>query len=455
MMSKNGQQEMTDRFHFLDICCRRVSEAYGKPDRSRWTNGDYVELERIVFKKSHVRISPNTLKRIFGKIKTDARYYPQKATRDALAYFIDYKDWDTFVGETMLAERLPEASNPGHGLPEPPLPERVPAVFREEKPKGAAAGRRPVRSRSVILLLAATVLLTVIGMMMYISQVHPPVVGSLVCRNPVGENPHSALFAVHRKKGAEEAVFTIRFGDGKRRQIEPEDSVYTHYYERPGRYYATLWQGSTVIDTAVVYLLTNGWTVTASMMHDTTRVYPILHPDGRKPGRQHVGTSEAAHAGIDTNRTYFVEFTNTRQTAIDGDNFELTAAVKTSPERAGVRCSQVGVTIFGESSFHTFDVMRPGCVHWIDLQLSELHKSGQHDDLGFLGADLRNGGRLTLQVADQTARLSINGRQVYQARYTKPLHQIYGVKIRFAGVGSIDSFQLRDLKTKKPFAGNF
>ena len=31
-----------------------------------------------------VQISPNTLKRIFGKLKTHERYYPQKATRDAL-----------------------------------------------------------------------------------------------------------------------------------------------------------------------------------------------------------------------------------------------------------------------------------------------------------------------------------------------------------------------------------
>lgn len=451
MVSKNGQQEMTDHFYFLDICCRLVSEAYGKPDRSRWTNGDYVELERTLFKKSHVRISPNTLKRIFGKIKTDARYYPQKATRDALAYYIDFRDWEDFVRVTTMEERIRAGA---------PVNEQLlnltaeTAVIPDELVRPAdkrVTMLRPVYIILVVVLLAAMVW----AIMLMLQQEHPQTSASLVCRNPVGENPHSAVFGIYRKAGHTDAAFTIMFGDGKRRKIGPEDSVYTHYYERPGRYYATLWEGSMVIDTAVVYLVTNGWTATGSMMHDTTRVYPVIYPEGRRQGRQFVSTAAAVHAGIDTNRTYFMEFTNTRQTGIDGDNFELTATVKTSPERAGVRCSEVGITVFGESSFHAFDVMRPGCVHWIDLQLSELKKSGQHDDLSFLGADLRNGGRLTLRVADKTARLSINGRQVYQVRYTKPLHELYGVKVQFAGVGTIDSFQLRDLKTKKPFPGNF
>ena len=89
------------------------------------------------------------------------------------------------------------------------------------------------------------------------------------------------------------------------------------------------------------------------------------------------------------------------------------------------------------------------------IQNSDIQKSGQRDDLSFMGADLRSGGTLTLRVVDKQAVIFINNRQVYKTSYTQPLHQIYGVKIRFAGVGTIDSFSLRALKTNSIVEGNF
>jgi hypothetical protein len=245
------------------------------------------------------------------------------------------------------------------------------------------------------------------------------------------------------------------YGDGKHEHTNSSDSLYTHYYERPGRYYAMLQQDGVTIDTSTVYLRTTGWTVTASMMHDSSRVYPIEVRDLFADGRRSVSAFEAQQAGIDTNRTFFMDFINSHPTDIDGDNFELTARVKSSPDRAGVRCSQAGITVWGESAQHVVDVMKPGCTHWIHLQNADVQKSGQRDDLSFLGADFRTGGTLTLRVVNKQAVIFINNRRVYETQYTKPLRRIYGVKIRFAGIGTIDSFSLRDLKTGTLFDGSF
>jgi len=190
-------------------------------------------------------------------------------------------------------------------------------------------------------------------------------------------------------------------------------------------------------------------------MHDTSRVYPIEAPDLFANKRRSISALEAARAGVDTNRTFFMEFINSHPTGIDGDNFELRTQVKTSPDRAGVRCSQIGLTVWGESSQHTFDVMKPGCVHWINLQTSEVAKKSHRDDLSFLGADLRQGGTLTLRVVDKQASIFINGRKVYETHYTQPLERIYGVKIRFAGIGTINTFSLKDLKSGQVFDGSF
>lgn len=450
MITENGQVGRTELFAILEICCQRVGEAYGKPDSDKWTNSDYVSLGQLLFRHTRVRISPNTLKRIFGKIKTDVRYYPQKATRDALAVYIGYSDWEHFV---RLQGWTEHQANPDTSV----------LLSQQKLAKHPLPGGSKVTSRTATtqrvwppILIGSAVLLVGLAMLLLKQQVRQSASPRLVCRNPLGENPHTALFQL---KGAENLpkseAYTIQFGDGKQVHINLKDSLYSHYYEQPGRYFAVLQSNGQNIDTTTVYLQTHGWAVTASMMNDSSRVYPIYVNNLFTGSRRSVSATEARQAGIDTNRTFFMEFTNSQPTPIDGDNFELTTQVKTSPDRPGVRCSQVGITVWGVSSQHAFEVMKPGCVHWLFIQNSEIYKKGDHTDLNFMGADLRAGGTLTLRVVNQQASIFINHKKAYEAHYTQPLHHIYGTKIKFAGVGTVDSFSVRDLKTGALFTGNF
>ena len=97
MPAENGQYETAESFYYLDICCRSVADKFGQPQISEWKNGDYINLSSTLSHHTQVYISPNTLKRIFGKLKTTDRYYPQKATRDALVRYAGYEDWTGFV----------------------------------------------------------------------------------------------------------------------------------------------------------------------------------------------------------------------------------------------------------------------------------------------------------------------------------------------------------------------
>jgi len=445
---ENGQGR-DSQLDYLDYGCQLISEIYGKPDIADWTNSDYIRLSNILYKKTRVQISPNTLKRIFGKIKTGARYYPQKATRDALVNYIGYPNWESFTNAPVVLRQVPafSASTQQESLAAPVIEATV--LSRPTAPKSKAFKLLPVFITLIILIGVATY---------YMSFRNPtPIKATIVCRNPTGGNPHSAIFSL---KGLVEGSsssnpFYIDFGDSRKMTLTPTDSLVSHYYEEPGRYYAVLKQNKQVLDSATVYLKSTGWTATAKMMYDTTRVYPIEMPYLFRGKKNSISGVEVARAGVDTNRTFFIDFTNTLVTGIDGDNFDLITRVQTSADRAGVRCSQVRLTIFGESSRHRIDLMKPGCLHWTNLQISEVVKEGQLEGLDFLGADLRQGGTLQLKVENKHAKLFINGKQVYEADYTQPLKKIYGIEIMFAGVGTIHSVSLIDLKTKKAFAGNF
>ena len=160
-----------------------------------------------------------------------------------------------------------------------------------------------------------------------------------------------------------------------------------------------------------------------------------------------VNTQQVFQAGVDTNKTFFVDFVNAQPTAIDGDNFELTADVTTSPARAGVRCSQVKATVYGERARHSLFVIKPGCTSWVNLQFSELIKNGEEDDLGFLGSDLTGGGIIKLQVIHKQVSVWINNKKIYEIAYQQPLGKIYGLSISFAGIGTVNKVLLKDLAT--------
>ena len=98
---------------------------------------------------------------------------------------------------------------------------------------------------------------------------------------------------------------------------------------------------------------------------------------------------------------------------------------------------------------HEVMLIKPGCVTWAHLRFSEVHKVGETDDLSALGTDLTSGGNITLNVVDKTVRLFINHKLTYQSAYKVPLRKLYGVKISFSGIGSVNHLVLKDLISGK------
>lgn len=448
MAAENEQYENKQSFYHLEICCRLVGEKFGNPAVSTWTNGDYIKLSSILSRQTSVQISPSTLKRIFGKLKTSERYYPQKATRDALANYAGYTDWENFEQKhprplKQQEFKVGETEQSSENI------ETITKVIRHEK-------KWPWFVLMLIGIAAA------VAAIWQFSISKKPLLTNvknvkLICSNPEGENPHSATFRIQLPKlfSGDTSDFTIDFGDGRRERKVNPGFVFTHFYEVPGRYYAVLKYNNRPLDTVPVYLKTNGWTATAIMEHDTTRVYPVNSENLFKDGKLQVTTNELFRAGVDTNRTFFVHFANTLPLNISGDDFELTTNVTTSQLRPGVRCSQVNVEIYGERARHGAVLIKPGCVSWAYLRFSEAYKGGETEDLSSIGANLTRGGIVRLQVINKNVKLFVNDKLVYEVAYVFSLEKIYGVRIVFSGVGSVNGFMLRDIKTRETFDGAF
>ncbi|WP_126245246.1 hypothetical protein [Chitinophaga rhizosphaerae] len=424
------QHENKESFYHLDLVCRYIAGNFGNPEIASWTNGDYLRLSGILSRASEIQLSPSTLKRIFGKLKTTERYYPQKATRDGLARYAGFADWDDFV------DKHPRPAKPGEAAAtEAPGP-----LTKLPQPKAPRISWWP----ALILMAGAC---AIFGWQWLKHMNRPPerpAGAKLVCSNPVGDNPHSAVFRVQlpdRFRG-DSSKFIIAFGDGERDLPISPGAVLTHYYEKPGRFYAKLLYDSRPVDTVPIYLKTNGWTATATSQLDTTRVYPLETPAFGAAGMS-ATPKEVYATGVDTLHTFYVDFVNTQEWDATGDDIELTARLATSRLRPGIRCSQVMITLYGEKSQHEMLLLKPGCVSWAYLVFAEKGIHGSRTDLSPVGTDLSSGGTVHLRVKDKHAWLTVNGKRLYDIAYNEPVGKLYGIRFNFAGIGSIQHVSLK------------
>ncbi len=433
MKTHYEQAESSDFFQHLDICCQKIAQQVGEKQISDWTNGDYVKLSDLLAKKTKIQLSESTLKRIFGKARISDRYYPQKATRDALAQFVGYRDWAEFeFGNDNAANQ--------HLTP-PKTLENI-------------SDAKPGKNREAWLMLAAFVGLALILILIVLKPAaYSDMVRKvkLVCINPTGTSPHTAIFKLKTSEKNLDSMsrFSVDFNDERTKRDHFTDSILNHYYESPGRYYPRLYYNNLIIDTSYVYVQSNGWLATGINELDTTRVYPVVLPPMNRAIT--ITPSEAVHAGIDTLHTFYLAFSNIKPTKISGDNYELSVQFNSTLNTEVIRCSQVSIDIFGEFDKYYIKFTKPDCNMWARYQFAEMVKDGRNDDLKFLGHDFSGGGRLKVHVKNKVVSLFIDNKQVYKTQHKNSIGRIMGVTITFAGIGSFEQFRLSDLITGERF----
>lgn len=427
------QPKKLSRKELMDSCCQQVASKISKKEISSWTNSDYVQLSSFIKKKTKIHLNENTLKRIFGKLKTPEDYAPQKATLDALAQFLDYRDWYEF--EFSQKSQL--------------LPAHTKSVTAETNPTGTK-----ISANKWLIFIITIFIVGATSALLYKGDFSlGPTTASLLCINPEGTTPHSALFTVKSPSDIDfdDNNLIIDFADHRKKRVVYSDSIMSHYYEIPGRFFPKLLLNNKVIDTASVYAKTNGWVAVAEIWNDTLRVFPVSNQIALTNALAYVGVNEVYNAGIDTNKTFLVNFCNVKPSNVSGDNFQLTTTVITSVNRPGVRCSQLDVTIFGEKDTHFLNLIKPECVSWSSYKFSEKFKNGDKSDLRSLGIDLTDGGELKLTITDKKVVLGVNGKIILRTAYQKAIGKVMGLKIAFAGIGTFSNLKLTDLKTGAGF----
>ncbi|MBQ8127587.1 MAG: hypothetical protein IJ176_04215 [Prevotella sp.] len=122
--------------------------------RKMRTNRDFELLAESICEKTKAKISPTTLKRIWGYVSEDVR--PRPYTLDQLCLYVGYEDFDAFIRHdaSLASSQTERESQPG----------TTPRQAEEERP-GPHRGRKALvaAAAAVVVALLLAVLMPLLG----------------------------------------------------------------------------------------------------------------------------------------------------------------------------------------------------------------------------------------------------------------------------------------------------
>jgi len=405
-----------------------VENKFGRGSASNWKNRDFEDLNFEIHKKTKTTISVHTLKRLFGKIKTDEYYLPQKATIKALKSYVNF-----------------EKSEP------------VQVVETIEKIENQFISKNN-RSRKKTVLFLTLSLLVLIGLFLFFRrnsiESAEARIGYVKLISTEGTLPKSAQFEYTTPNDKDS--FSICYDGNFEPTPVPNGAKRksTYYYQYPGLFRIRLWTKKTIItESEPVYVESDGWKAFGFYNHQgpLDRMFPISIPMNSREGIFSPTKKDISNSGMDTLKLVDVRIDNYYPTNVNGDDFILQTRFKNPEEWPGSRCNSVFLSIVGKQEFIYLNFANPGCSYWIHCRLSEKKMDKRNDNLTGFAFNLSEWQDVRVENRNKKIAVYINNILRYSNSYTKSIGEILGVTIQFQGNGYLKSYSLTDLNKKPIF----
>ncbi len=403
---------------FLEFCYSMIEKRCEWGSRENWKNSNFEELSFRISKASGIRVSPGTLKRMFGKVKTPEDYTPQEATKDALAKYLGHANWRQFkeVSYSELEQLQPKTREKASKSLFQALLKSIPLLF-------------------FIIPLALLFWITIALYNYYASRNF-----EFTGRQLTGKAYHTAIFKYDIQKTFKSV--SIDFGDGKSSQLSPEEQVISHYYMLPGRYHVEVKMAQKKLWDTAVYITTDGWELFSNVIQDNIRYYPVRPVNFSRNDVMTVDPAKIQSSGVDTSDIYWTHFCNMRSYDIKADDLIFETVVKNDKEIVAVRCNHIMIDLVGKNGMIRLYFLKPGCTNWVKLQFSEISINGGNHDLSMFGKDFSDWRNVKLVVENQHAQVFYENTKIYEKSYQQALEQLYGIRYSFTGCGAVSNIKV-------------
>jgi hypothetical protein len=427
---------MNDRY-YVNIIIRRIEKKLNWKKISLWTDNEFKKLSLLIYEKTTISISPQTLKRLFGKIKYKDDYTTQPATKNALARFLNYTDWDAFVQDE------------AHSVRE---------ITTFLKRKGFAKF-----SFIKLLLLFIAVVFGIALLFIFTDQRNKTI--TFKASNLIGMVPHTVSLNYDISNFKRKDVY-IDFDQNEaedKSKIELLDkrrTLINHCFETPGFFDVKISSCGKVLASAKIHVLSEGWN--SFYFNDDNfifrkfvfglekRVHNVIND-----GILYISPKELSDQGFNGNTVFYLEHFLYKVFDVSADSCTFEVKYKNSDDTGGISCYDVEFRIIGENGIASVILVQKGCYRWSEIVIGEKHLNGKYNDLSLLSTDLSSWNIMKIAIGNKRALITNGGDTIFTGQYNQFLGQIKGIRFVTKGSGAFDYVKLYNSNGKVAYDEGF
>lgn len=405
---------------FLEICKNLVLRKFNLPETQQWKQRDYEYLADLIFKKSGVKLSLSTLKRIW---KEDEMRTPQIYTLNALAQLIDYESWNDFKlaqGQTIPLENVKVNVNPG---------------------------KHDAKRTYVLAVLIVLALGYLLSRFAGPKDKNLPTSKILFNSKKTSETgvPNTVVFEYDISRLKVDSAFIQHSWDKRlTAKVSADRHFQTFIYFYPGYHTSSLVVNNRTVGVEKIIINTPGWiALVENSIFNEPPVY-FKTRDFNKNQQLYLSPETLQEYGVfNKDKKLVVHYFNVGEfNAIDGEHFVLETRVKNSLDEGATVCQVVQVNILFENGLISIPFCHPGCVSNIHLHVSEVFKDGKQNDLSAFGIDLSKWNTIKIEVNNKTVNISNGNSLLYVQNFKEALGKVAGFNYRFDGSGAVDQIKV-------------
>lgn len=386
-----------------------IEDKLGWGTSNNWHSSVFTELSEEIHETTGVLLSVTTLKRFWGKVKSDSA--PSITTLDALSFFAGYKSWLDFK----LQEKVPVNPNKLN----------LPAIS----------------ARSIYISIGFVLALIVIAIVSNRSVTETIDFDQIKFSSRVISEtfPNGVVFDIYLN-GFQSDSLKIQ------QSWDPTKTVYlkngqdqaTGIYYYPGHYNAKLIFQNKIIDEHGILLPSNGWIGTVDL--EPIPTYYRLNYDsaGRLELDQDAFDRIDEHEEPQSSSFHYVKDFN----GISGDDFSFSLTLEHLGGPHWSICKIAQIVVLGRSGVFVIPVSKPGCSAENSLMLSDMYLNGKENDLTAFSTEMESPLKIGVSVRNKSVAITFNDEVVYTGKYAKPIGDLVGFRAVFLGVGKIHQFSL-------------
>lgn len=433
-----------DELKYIKKCLELIEDSLRWRDRSTWVYDDFKRLQKLIFDASGTSLSVHTLERLFGKLKTHKNYNPQKETKNALAVFLNYEDWEDFKDQNQLA---------------PHAPDQFATTGAAENRTARKTGAKLLLNKKVFMVVGL-IIISICGGYVALNtfdhhkQEKLPAV-DLQASNVYGVRPHTVKFTFNLSNLDVENI-SIDFGIGRSlRNISKKQTHLYKTYLKPGIYEAQLMGDGKVLGTTSIFIDMKAWQAYTYTVYEDPETRKAI-PDSivSKDGRLYTPHSKLK-SFVEPNKHYFVEYFKVGDFGVKGDNMTFETRFRNNHHFDYQICFDMFFKLIGTNGILKMHFLKSGCAGFVQMIYGEKQPNGHKQDLSVFTQEFHDWKTARMEVKDKVVNIYFGDQLIYTTSYHQPVGNIYAISITSKGTGQTDHVKLFDEKQQLMYSDYF